>query len=363
MGSCLSKPQSECHTRQDDEQLQDNIGTWQTGGHCQKESPQGPISCLRSPTKTQGEVDEKYRNNEGTSPQLFSMLMASLRGGRVPTVLLAIHRTGSLPDGPAPRHNPARARPPACALLEVPAAHRSQQRLSSGTKSGGEAVAELQLLLGPPADQAAAVVMRCTGANEAAIIALGLGSAQGFLHTLSRTFQQDPNLRTLFYDLALRLLRVSEAGPSGPLGSGTVFGPVGHFIPAGHLSADGYMCHLRVSGVEYLDDSDVNIDGGGGSQERGGAGSGSGSRGRRCEGPGGISRPRVRALVLELDIAYERKELSARLQQDYLMLSSIPSTVTVFDRRGFVLHQNAASVQYMGYRVGLGGPATLPGGG
>ncbi|GIL68718.1 hypothetical protein Vafri_21966 [Volvox africanus] len=118
------------------------------------------------------------------------------------------------------------------------------------------------------------------------------------------------------------------------------------------------MCHLRVSGVEYLDDSDEVVGG-----DSGDGGGGSNSRGRRFGAPGGISRPRVRALLLELDIAYERKELSARLQQDYLMLSSVPSIVTVFDPRGFVLHQNAASVQYMGYRVGLGGSAIVSGGG
>ncbi|GIL67695.1 hypothetical protein Vafri_21022 [Volvox africanus] len=59
-------------------------------------------------------------------------------------------------------------------------------------------------------------------------------------------------------------------------------------------------------------------------------------------------------MLLELDVPYEGKELAARLQRDYMILSNIPSMVTIFDMDGHVLHQNRSSVGYMGYLVGQG---------
>ncbi|GIL90014.1 hypothetical protein Vretifemale_17734, partial [Volvox reticuliferus] len=59
-------------------------------------------------------------------------------------------------------------------------------------------------------------------------------------------------------------------------------------------------------------------------------------------------------MLLELDVPYEGKELAARLQRDYMILSNIPSMVTIFDMNGHVLHQNRSSVGYMGYLVGQG---------
>ncbi len=43
------------------------------------------------------------------------------------------------------------------------------------------------------------------------------------------------------------------------------------------------------------------------------------------------------AMVLELDVPYEGKELAARLHRDYMILSSIPSIVTMFTMDGWVL--------------------------
>lgn len=42
----------------------------------------------------------------------------------------------------------------------------------------------------------------------------------------------------------------------------------------------------------------------------------------------------IPALLLELDVPYEGCELAARLQRDYLVLSNIPSMVTIFDCSG-----------------------------
>ncbi len=42
-------------------------------------------------------------------------------------------------------------------------------------------------------------------------------------------------------------------------------------------------------------------------------------------------------LVLELEVPYERRELSYRMQWDHWMLSSIPTIATIFDHRGWVV--------------------------
>lgn len=48
-------------------------------------------------------------------------------------------------------------------------------------------------------------------------------------------------------------------------------------------------------------------------------------------------------MVLELDVPYEGKELAARLHRDYMILSSIPSIVTIFTMDGWVyLHETKA---------------------
>lgn len=46
------------------------------------------------------------------------------------------------------------------------------------------------------------------------------------------------------------------------------------------------------------------------------------------------SSPVVPALILELGVPYEGKDLASRLQRDYMILSNIPSIVTMFDLSG-----------------------------
>ncbi|KAG2500657.1 hypothetical protein HYH03_001423 [Edaphochlamys debaryana] len=58
--------------------------------------------------------------------------------------------------------------------------------------------------------------------------------------------------------------------------------------------------------------------------------------------------PAVPGLVVCYVLEFSRLELSQRLQRDYILLSHIPSCCTVFDLSGHVLHQNRASIAYMG---------------
>ncbi|KAG2492758.1 hypothetical protein HYH03_008923 [Edaphochlamys debaryana] len=174
-----------------------------------------------------------------------------------------------------------------------------------------------------------AIVVGCVMTNAAAAKMLSLAGEQDILRFLATALDRDPALRTLFHDLILRLL-------CGVMSS------VSHFVP-GDFGRERYFLSMRVSPFAYrcasmFGTSDVL---------RGDA---------SAVRAGGV----LPALVLELDMPYEGKELAARLQRDYLCLSSIPSAVTIFDTAGRVLHQNRASIAFMGYLVGLATPATTP---
>ncbi|KAG2495778.1 hypothetical protein HYH03_006023 [Edaphochlamys debaryana] len=160
----------------------------------------------------------------------------------------------------------------------------------------------------------AVVAVGCTLTNAAAVKALGLADEQDVLRFLAVALERDPALSKLFHEIVMRLL----AG---------VMSSVSHFVP-GDFGEERYFLSLRMSPLAL-----------------------SCGEGR---GVTGMASPSVLpALVLELDAPYESKGLAARLQRDYLCLSSIPLAVTIFDPSGRVLHQNKASIGYMGYRVGL----------
>ncbi|KXZ43794.1 hypothetical protein GPECTOR_80g154 [Gonium pectorale] len=164
-----------------------------------------------------------------------------------------------------------------------------------------------------------ATSLRCVLANAAALRALGLADEEAVLDFLASRFSADRGLVGLFQDTVNRLL-------SGQLS------PAHHFIP-GDFGADRYFLSMKISPFKLR-----TARPGAGAAAQGGP-------------PGSRVLP---ALLLELDVPYEGRDLAARLQRDYLIMSNIPSPVTIFDMAGHVLHQNRASVAYLGYRVGQG---------
>ncbi|KXZ43788.1 hypothetical protein GPECTOR_80g148 [Gonium pectorale] len=143
--------------------------------------------------------------------------------------------------------------------------------------------------------------------------------ANAVLGFLASRFSADRGLVWLFQDTVNRLL-------SGQLA------PAHHFIP-GDFGADRYFLSMKISPFKLRT-----------ARPGAGAAAQGGPRGSRV----------LPALLLELDVPYEGRDLAARLQRDYLIMSNIPSPVTIFDMAGHVLHQNRASVAYLGYRVGQG---------
>ncbi|GLI68466.1 hypothetical protein VaNZ11_012892, partial [Volvox africanus] len=183
--------------------------------------------------------------------------------------------------------------------------------------------------------------LRCVLANSAALQALGLEDEQEVLGFLARSFRSDRGLVSLFQDTVKRLL-------AGHLTTAK------HFVP-GDFGRDRYFLSMRISPFAFRTNSNVTGPvnhqsgiNGATSATAGGSNCGTGGMGPTMNGtifPG---------MLLELDVPYEGKELAARLQRDYMILSNIPSMVTIFDMDGHVLHQNRSSVGYMGYLVGQG---------
>ncbi|GIL81263.1 hypothetical protein Vretimale_1176 [Volvox reticuliferus] len=192
------------------------------------------------------------------------------------------------------------------------------------------------------------VLLRCILTNRAALRDLNLQNQQDVLYFLADSFSRDGCLRTLFYDTTMRLL-------SGQLASAK------HFVP-GDFGRDRYYLSMRVSPFAYRAPAPAragvsSIDGGGTEDVVAAATEGeiepvdNTSRGDAADGNGGSNV--VPAMILELDVPYEGKELAARLQRDYMIISNIPSIVTMFDMDGRVLHQNQASIVFMGNLAGL----------
>ncbi|GFR48459.1 hypothetical protein Agub_g10362, partial [Astrephomene gubernaculifera] len=163
----------------------------------------------------------------------------------------------------------------------------------------------------------------CVLANPAAVCALQLREERELLSYLARSFGKDPGLKVLFQDIIKRLLQ-------GQLHA------VHHFVP-GDFGSDRYFLSVRISPFVYR--YSAPAEGGLLDSSSPRNSPGLGAPPHAAGGEGGV--PHVApAMILELDVPYEGKELAARLQRDYLMLSNIPSIVTMFDMAGRVLHQN-----------------------
>ncbi|KXZ49412.1 hypothetical protein GPECTOR_21g638 [Gonium pectorale] len=177
--------------------------------------------------------------------------------------------------------------------------------------------------------------MGCVLANKAAVQALQLrDEQQDMLNFLARSFSKDPGLKVLFQDLVKRLLQ-------GQLST------VRHFVP-GDFGKDRYFLSMRITPFAYRREStDGGFDPTASPSPLSTQVDPAAAANDGCGG--GSITP---AMILELDMPYEGKELAARLQRDYMIISHIPSMVTMFDRAGRVLHQNRSSVAYMGYLVG-----------
>ncbi|KAG2499614.1 hypothetical protein HYH03_002553 [Edaphochlamys debaryana] len=216
--------------------------------------------------------------------------------------------------------------------------------------------------------EAGSTAVGCVLANTAAVEALQLREEQDVLSFLARSFAKDPSLKVLFQDIVKRLLQ-------GQLTT------VNHFVP-GDFGRDRYFLSMRISPFAWRMGAGEGAGGRHGGTLRGlspesghlwtgdglataasaslaGApGAGPGGEG----GPGGVAP----AMILELDVPYEGKELAARLQRDYMCLSHIPSIVAMFDVNGRVLHQNSTSFAYWGNAMGAqpfhGPGGTGPGG-
>ncbi|KAG2499612.1 hypothetical protein HYH03_002551 [Edaphochlamys debaryana] len=184
--------------------------------------------------------------------------------------------------------------------------------------------------------EAGSTAVGCVLANTAAVEALQLREEQDVLSFLARSFAKDPSLKVLFQDIVKRLLQ-------GQLTT------VNHFVP-GDFGRDRYFLSMRISPFAWRM---VAGEGAGGrhggtlrglSPESGHLWTGDGLAtaasaslaGAPGAGPGGEGGPGgvAPAMILELDVPYEGKELAARLQRDYMCLSHIPSIVTMFDVNG-----------------------------
>ncbi|GFR52030.1 hypothetical protein Agub_g14419, partial [Astrephomene gubernaculifera] len=178
--------------------------------------------------------------------------------------------------------------------------------------------------------------LRCVLANDAALQSLGLEDEPAVLGFLARSFHADRGLVSLFQDAVKRLL-------AGHLTAAK------HFVP-GDFGRDRYFLSMRISPFAFRASTpSANSD------AATAAGSCASSPSCCATAPSGCCCGcLVPGMLLELDVPYEGKELAARLQRDYLILSNIPSMVTIFDLSGNVLHQNRSSVAFMGYLVGAG---------
>ncbi|KAG2425947.1 hypothetical protein HXX76_013320 [Chlamydomonas incerta] len=179
-----------------------------------------------------------------------------------------------------------------------------------------------------------AISVGCVLTNAAAVGALQLKDEQDILCFLARQCIKDPSLKALLHDVSERLLH----------GSLTT---VSHFVP-GDFGANRYYLSLRITPFLYRR----------GPAAGSGAGLGGGMGGAAAADDPACSRL-VAAMILELDVPYEMKALASRLQRDYAIISNIPSIVHMFDIRGRVLHQNRASVAFMGYVAGLDASTSL----
>ncbi|GLI61095.1 hypothetical protein VaNZ11_003375 [Volvox africanus] len=184
----------------------------------------------------------------------------------------------------------------------------------------------------------------CILANSAAVNALQLRDEQDMLNFLARSFAKDPSLKVLFQDIIKRLLQ-------GQLRT------VNHFVP-GDFGSNRYFLSMRIWPFAYharrlqspQDCGSVRIQSDRLRHPADGSGAGIAGLADHDSDLVGITP----AMILELDVPYEGKELIARLQRDYMIISNIPSIVTMFDMDGRVLHQNRSSIAYMGYLVGMG---------
>ncbi|PNH07662.1 hypothetical protein TSOC_005838 [Tetrabaena socialis] len=149
------------------------------------------------------------------------------------------------------------------------------------------------------------VAVGCVLANPAAVRALQLRNEQDFLHFLARSFKKDPSFKLLFNDVVKRLLQGQQHA-------------FHHFCP-GDFGRERFFLSMRISPCAYRC-APQEVPGGCGGCDGG------------CDGSCGAGV--TPAMVLELDVPYEGKELAARLQRDYMVLSGIPSIVSMFDFSG-----------------------------